>query len=409
MKIMWICGNPGLFRAKSLADGGWIGALQQELQNIDGVELINVFEYNKPAEVYKEEHVTYYPIYFNLKNKVKRFFSFKSGDCFMNEQILRIIEKEQPDIVQCWGSELGYGLIAPKAKCPIILHIQGLMNPYLDAYFPPGYSTGTLLQASGIHLLTYLQDILRPYLLFRNFAKREKQIFSNMPIVLGRTAWDKECASILAPHARYLFCSEALRPAITSGEKWKPNKRKKLIVSTIMSGAIYKGADVILRTAALLKQHYGNDFEWNIYGVNEISLHEHITRIKAKDVSVFPKGRISANNLATALRESDVYCHLSYIENSPNSVCEAQYIGVPVVAAMTGGVDTLLKDGAGVLVPSNDAYRTAYAILRIKEDNRFAQALSQKEISVAEPRHDNVSKELYSIYHNIVNHDTCKR
>ena len=54
------------------------------------------------------------------------------------------------------------------------------------------------------------------------------------------------------------------------------------------------------------------------------------------------------------------YVHPSYIDNSPNSVCEAQVLGVPVVATDVGGVPSIVENGkTGWLVPANDPVATA--------------------------------------------------
>ncbi len=402
MKILWLCGNPGLFRATSLADGGWIGALQTELTHKYNVQLINVFEYPRKANVQIDKNVTYYPIYIGKRNKLFDKFYHKIVDKIFLSNVLDIIQKEKPDIIQCWGSELGYGLIRNYTNIPVILHIQGLLNPYLDAYFPPGYSLVKLLAARKWNLISFVRYQWLPYYLFKKNTIRERKILRHIKYLLGRTSWDKDCAQLLSPQAEYIFCSEALRSNVINAEKWKWTESKKLTISTIISSAIYKGVDVILRTAKLLKKTWGNDFEWNIYGVSNISIHERLTNIKASEVNVKTYGRVSAETIAKNLSQSDVYCHQSYIENSPNSVCEAQYLGVPIVAANAGGMDTIVSDGAGILVPTNDAYRSACAIIQIKKDKIYAEDISKKEISKAIERHCNVSTQLINIYKDIL-------
>lgn len=403
MKVLWLCGNPGLFRAKSLDDGGWIGALQTQLLNVyPDLQLVNVFEYPDNVDVFRQDRVIYYPVYIGKFDRIKSFLSIEYHDRIFLHRVHEIIGAERPDIIQCWGSELGFGLIAKQVSVPVVMHIQGLLNPYFDAFCPPAYSVESLLRALRYNLIVYLRRQWRPYRLFKYNAQREKEILSSMLYVLGRTEWDKECVSILAPQARYYYCSESLRLAVVKCSKWKRHNNNRLVVSSIVSAAIYKGLDVILRTAKLIKEEYGDDFEWNIYGIDDVHLHERLTGIFAKDVNVYPRGRVSAQMIAEKLTLSDVYCHQSYIENSPNSVCEAQYIGVPVVAAMVGGMDTLIQDGAGIMVPANDAYRSAYAILRLKREHGYAEKISKKEIELAELRHKGVEMQLMNIYKEIL-------
>ncbi len=403
MKILWLCGNPGLFHAKALADGGWIGALQLELlRSYSDMKLINVFAYPQNVGKAKEGQVTYYPVYQKKWKKLFSLFIPSLLDDDFIKQVMGIIEDERPDIIHCWGSELGYGLITKHTEVPIVLHVQGLLNPYMDAYFPPAYSLYKVFKSMSFNAFSFFRHQLRPYILFRSNAKREKEILRNVRHIIGRTAWDRACTSILAPQANYTYCSETLRIHIIDSPKWEYHKRPHLTVLSIMSSAIYKGVDVILRTAKIIHDMYGDDFEWNIIGINDMRLHEKMTAIDAKDVHVYARGRLSAEEIAEELRRSDVYCHEAYIENSPNSVCEAQYIGIPVVAAMVGGLDTIMDNGAGVLVPANDAYRSATSILDLKANMQYAEEISNKEIDAATKRHCGVEKQLIKIYQDIL-------
>ena len=65
---------------------------------------------------------------------------------------------------------------------------------------------------------------------------------------------------------------------------------------------------------------------------------------------------------------SHLYFHPSYIDNSPNSVCEAQLIGMPVLAVNVGGVSTILENGdMGYLVPSNEPDMAASLIVDLSK------------------------------------------
>ncbi|QWV91958.1 glycosyltransferase [Geomonas oryzisoli] len=56
-------------------------------------------------------------------------------------------------------------------------------------------------------------------------------------------------------------------------------------------------------------------------------------------------------------------------EGIPVSLIEAMGYGIPVVSTRTGGIPELLSDGAGVLVPPENALALADAIQHILEDN----------------------------------------
>lgn len=403
MKILWLCGNPGLFHAKENSGGGWTGSLQKELiSKYPDIKLVNIFSYNYPLSKEIDDNVTYYPIYRSKIDKAISFFNHFHKDKIFLEKAVKVINEEQPDIIECWGSELGYGLIAERTDIPVVLHIQGFVNPILEAYLPSGYSMATLLKAMNFNLLQFYWKQWRPYRLFALDAKREKRIMRHVKYVLGRTEWDRSVADSLAPQAKYYYCSESLRPEFLMSNKWKWHERKELIITSVINNATYKGADVILKTAKILKERIGDSFRWNIYGVDDIKIHEKTLKIKAREVNVYCKGRVAANTVVQELLNSDVFCHESYIENSPNSVCEAQFLGVPVVATMVGGVDTLIQDNAGIMVPANDAYRSAAAILKLKGERETSELISEKEIEISSKRHSGIPECLMNIYKNIL-------
>ena len=72
---------------------------------------------------------------------------------------------------------------------------------------------------------------------------------------MGRTCWDRSNAALMAPQATYFYCSEMLRPCIyNSCRIWQPRNNIHKVIVSVISPAIYKGGDVILKTAEVLKK-----------------------------------------------------------------------------------------------------------------------------------------------------------
>jgi glycosyltransferase involved in cell wall biosynthesis len=66
----------------------------------------------------------------------------------------------------------------------------------------------------------------------------------------------------------------------------------------------------------------------------------------------------------------------SFAENSSNSLCEAQTVGVPCVAAAAGGTPSLVDDGrTGLLYPAGDATALADQVGRTLGDDLLATRL----------------------------------
>ena len=169
---------------------------------------------------------------------------------------------------------------------------------------------------------------------FHKNALQEESILKANHYFMGRTHWDKAIVNFYNPEAIYFECQEALRDSfIESNQKWSFVNDRKIKIISVISGPLYKGVDVNLKTAQLLKTHSSIDFEWNICGISNSDLIESVYKIKAKDVNVNYLGVLRSGRLKRyELVNSSFYIHPSYIDNSPNSVCEAQILGIPVIA-----------------------------------------------------------------------------
>ena len=120
---------------------------------------------------------------------------------------------------------------------------------------------------------------------------------------------------------------------------------------------------MILKTAKILLESGCRMLEWRVFGVDDFRFAERKTGIRAHDVNVRAMGIATAAQLRNALLSCSAYVHPSYIDNSPNSVCEAQILGVPVVATNVGGVSSLFsKEQSSRLVPANDPFSMAFRI-----------------------------------------------
>ena len=112
----------------------------------------------------------------------------------------------------------------------------------------------------------------------------------------------------------------------------------------------------------------------------------------------------SAEQLREAMLHSTVYCQPSYVENSPNSVAEAQMLGVPVVATNVGGTASMVEESkTGYLYPPTDPYMGAYFIGKLIADKDLNITMGEAGKAVAQVRHnaDKIVEELYNVYKEI--------
>ena len=165
-----------------------------------------------------------------------------------------------------------------------------------------------------------------------------------------------------------------------------------------------KGPDVVLKTAKLIQENTGYQVEWKWIGGTdeEIKEFEKLTKVKAQEVGLKMMGILNATDMIRELLASDMYVHTSYSDNSPNAVCEAQYLGMPVIATDTGGVISLFSEqyDKNMMVPMNDPFYLASKIIELREDDAKAKCLAEDNWVIAHQRHDaeRISKQLKDTY-----------
>lgn len=209
---------------------------------------------------------------------------------------------------------------------------------------------------------------------------------------------------MLNPKATYHYGGEILRDVFYEKKDRQMSKDRPVITTTI-SFPTYKGYDVILKVANILKNEVGLDFEWNVYGNVQPEFMEKHTGLRHENLNVHLKGVASAEQLHEALLGSTLYFHSSYVENSPNSVGEAQLVGVPVVASRVGGTDSMVEhDKTGFLYPVTDPYMAAYYIKRLVDNKEENMAFGKAAREVALVRHDKkkIVTELIRTYYEIM-------
>lgn len=407
MRILWFSVTPSLFNPHSNGHngGGWIASLEQIARQNNEIELGVAFYFPDSSFKYHNEGVTYYPIMPEKSSLVGKIF--KKNDKNSNvAKYLKIIEDFKPDIIQIFGSENEFGAICKQTDIPVVIHMQGCLPPYHNALMPVGMKKSDFLFKKGLSL-GYRFIGLRSEKAFRRKAEREIETIQSCKYFMGRTEWDKSLIDLFNPDATYFHCEEALRDSfINSNKQWKYSDGKKKTIISVISRPWYKGCDLILKTAALLKRFTDIDFEWKVYGIPEMRFFESVYGIKAKDVNVHPMSTASKEELVDALCTASCYVHTSYIDNSPNSICEAQIMGVPVLATHVGGTSSIVTDGVdGILFPANAPYTTAALIKKITSNKELAEKLSREAIAKATQRHapDNIGRNLCCIYDRIIN------
>ena len=386
---------------------GWIASLQNELKKVPTINLGIAF-FTRSGQVNKSiiENITYYPLKDPYSSKLSVFLSiFRNKSDYDAKRIallLKSIYDFNSDIIQVFGTEDVYGGISIYTKIPVVLHLQGILNPYYVAFLPPfmSWSLYPKLANNLKHKIIRYNDRRK----WKYACKREEEIFKNIKYYMGRTEWDKKITKLYNKNALYYECWEVLRQPFYDTNVIRTIPNKLTIVSTI-SNTSYKGFDLVLKTALLLKQFFDFDFEWLVYGGINSRAFESLLDISAKENNIYLMGIATAEQLKEQLVKSTVYVHPSYIDNSPNSICEAMILGCPVIACNVGGVPSLIDDQrTGFLVPANDPFQMTYWIKKIYDNQTLNRKIGDAARKDALERH-NINKiclNVISVYEAIV-------
>jgi len=410
MRVLWFSVSPSLYQLDVNNKGlGWIASLEKIIRTNNDIQLGVAFEHNNNIFKDKRENVVYYPmnVFKNKYNILRRKYHIDIEEKLFIPRCLEIINDFQPDIIQVFGSEWCFGLIQEYTNIPVVIHLQGSIPPYQNAMFPPGYSW------KEEHDLIPIWNIpwkIKHYLWKRKEeerSKREERILHSCTYFMGRTEWDYALTKLYAPESLYYKCWEALRPSfINSKDIWDKKEYKKMKLLSIGPSPL-KGMDVVLKTAHLLKKWSKLDFEWFIFGANSEQLHRHEKKwgINAKECNITCLGPLDEVDVKKEILNCDIFVHLAYIDNSPNAVCEAMWLGVPIISTYTGGIPSLIESGvSGILVPPNDPWRVAVEILDLYSNPTKTKSLGKNARQIAIERHsdENINNSIIKIYKTII-------
>lgn len=398
-------------------------SLEDEVKKHEDVDLSVAYFSSIDDQPFIFEGVHYYPLFFKtsntrIKRVIDRLKSFEELDAKMLLMMLDVAKTVQPDLIHIHGTEERFGLIQDYIKdVPIAFSIQGMIAPYTYKFYS-GIPQHDAYKLDSIWDRVRNVGIRNDYKSFDYRGKREIEYLKKAKYIFGRTFWDADCTLAINPERKYFTVNEILRKDFynkcwaDASDRQSYGSRRVRIVS-IISGGIYKGFETALSAASFLKQWGNIDFEWHVAGYSLdskwIRICESVSGVKAKNVNFVFHGRLDAGELSSLLCSSDIYVHVSHIENSPNSVCEAMILGMPVIASYAGGTASLLKDEVeGKLYQDGDPYVLAGAIINFVQNFEQAKRCGQIARQTALYRHDpqRIVNELLEAYNAILNAET---
>jgi len=377
---------------------GWIQSLCELSGQSSELEVGLVYLIDGQYEKRQHDNYTLYLTNFERsKNPLYRIYrniSGKKDHPKWLDNYLRVIDDFQPDIVHIFGTESFIIELLPQIKQRTIVHIQGIVTACMNAWLPPGGYSVLDLYRYSFRFIDYLKGRtqIQSYRLFKKMRKREETNVRHIQYCMGRTDWDRRTIKTMNDGIGYFHIEEVLRNQFYDAKQWKYKKRNKISLISVLSPYIYKGFDLILKSARILKKQ-GIDFEWIICGTetsdNIVSFFDKKLRLNHRELNIKYMGQVHADKLIEYMYTSDLFIHPSYIENSPNSICEAQLVGMPVIATDVGGISSLIENRkTGILIPANDPYCLVSYIIELTGNENLATEISTNARQAASIRHD---------------------
>ena len=419
MRVLWITNilfpeaeNAITGKGELKDSGGWLIGCANELIKKEGIQLsvAAVSPLVNKLQRLEVGNILYYVIPLGHGNiRYNRDY----------EKYWSLINKEYcPDIVHIHGTELSHGLAFVKAcgSKNVVVSIQGLLSSCYK-YYAYGLSSWQIIKNIA------LRDIFRGTIFHhrRGFRKRsvlEIDLLKRVNHIIGRTSWDKAHVWAINPNAKYHFCNEILRIEFYNGARWQYDECQKYSIFISQAGYPLKGLHQVLKALPLVlkkfpetqvyvagkniiqRNHIKDLIYYDGYGriINEMlrsmSLNDHVHFV----------GYLNANQMIERYLKCNVFISPSSIENSPNSLGEAQLLGVPCISSYVGGaMDMIPNENCGLLYRFEDTELLASMICNVFDKSSNYDNTKMREIAKIRHDRDIIINTLFDIYNLVEN------
>lgn len=383
MKVLWITNimMPPICEALGLGVpvvGGWMYSSAKRLLQNGNIELTVACTSRSSQEFVDNtiDGVRYFVL-------PLRYRTADKPHAFMQEYWKKVNKEVKPDVVHLHGTEFAHGLdyLRANGSDNVVVSIQGLVSVYYYYYYYGG------IRERVVRKYFTLVDLLRRNTMVdgaKNFARRgkvEREIIRRVNHVIGRTEWDKTHVWEINPNAKYHFCSETLRDEFYKHE-WSYDKCEKHSIFISQAGYPLKGLHQILEALPLVLKYYpdtkiyiaGKDITnkkpWYQYVGYGKYIRHLIKKHNLKD-HIFFTGSLNEQQMCERYLKSNLFVCPSSIENSPNSLGEAQLLAMPYLASYVGGSMDLVGSNITSLYRFEETVMLAKKICEIFAKDRF--------------------------------------
>lgn len=374
MKVLWItnimlppiCEELG---QKVPAVGGWMFSSLKRLINDTSKQFAVATVYLGNEFVSKSVNgVDYYLL--PLKGK--------SAICYNKhlESYWRTIKDEfKPDVVHIHGTEYPHGLAYVHACGAenVVVSLQGIIS-CIARYYAAGIDFRSVKQCLTFRDFIKRDSIHQGQKSFEKRGEFEIELMRNVRHIIGRTDWDKTHSLAVNPNAKYHYCGETLRDMFYS-YKWSYEDCEKHSIFVSQASYPIKGIHILFEAMPMILRRYPDakiyvagsdptDRPWyRITGYGKY-LKKQIARLGIADHIVFT-GMLDEKAMCERYLKSNVFVCCSSIENSPNSLGEAQLLEMPHIASFVGGIPEIVEYNHSILYRFEEVEMLAERICKI--------------------------------------------
>ncbi len=416
MKVLWVC-NLVLpefsteYNIKASNFGGWMSGLLGLLKGVPGISLdIAVPIYDKSKRYnFEKNGIDVY----SFDGQMDR--SSPSDDYVAEFE--SIIKDSLPDVIHIWGTEYNhayYAVIAARKLGLInrvLIDIQGLTT-FIAMHFLDGIPQDVIDDELNCN---HSRNLLWERSHYCDQGEVEKKIITTVYNATGRTKWDFTCVRQLNSKIEYYHNDRVLRAEFYNNVgEWNDGECVRYTIFISSAAYALKGFHVFIKAIEILAKKFDglkvivageNPINQNKEGISQYGAYLN-NLIEKAGISKYIEfcGVLCEQEMIEEMKRANVFVACSTVENSCNSLCEAMMIGTPVVAAYSGGIPSLIRDGYdGFLYQTNAPYMAASCIENIFLDHALADKLSKNAIKTAIERHDRekITERMCSIYRKI--------
>ena len=418
MRALWFVNTPfpavcENLNIKASANGWWMIAAAETLLRRGRIELGVAWAspYLSKTVEFEEKGVKYYcfPETGTLRQEIDKYglailkkmgrYLFKYPDV-RNELACckQLVDKFRPDIVHIHGTENFYGLLTPLLTKPVLISLQGILASVYNGCLQ------SLISQNSHFSLSHLLNLID----LKVGARRERDIFRSNRYYSGHVPWARAQQQLFCP--RGVFFSDIgymLRKEFFES-RWEIGSISRYSVYATATPRPHKGIELLIDAVSDLRSRFPEIKLRVCCPLSEQGyggyLRDKVKRRRLENVVNF-LGYLRADGIGQELMKAHAFVLASFVENSPNSLAEAQLIGTPCVASCVGGVPSMIDDGVtGLLFPMGNKTQLKRCLVKIFSNDKLAKNMSRNSRETVLKRNDPdmITNRLLEIYNRII-------